>query len=70
MEKKKKLNLKKVEIAKLSKSRLENIKGGGDSCAFSVVTIITGGGQLQTMGRTCNGYGETPEEAAQNCPTS
>ncbi|KFF14006.1 hypothetical protein IW15_00720 [Chryseobacterium soli] len=48
---KKKLNLKKIKIAKLSntsllnKDKLNNVRGG-DSCAFSVVSIVTEGGGM------------------------
>lgn len=70
MEKKKKLNLKKVKIAKLSNSKLDNIRGGGESCAFSAVTIITIGSTPITAGATCNGYDETGGIDTRNCPTS
>lgn len=70
---KKKLNLKKIKVAKLStldKAELGNIKGG--DCFYSVIeTSQPCGNGGQTNGyATCNGYDENTNVYTTNCPTS
>jgi len=70
---KKKLNLKKIKVAKLntlSKTKLGNVKGG--DCFYSVIEVSSPcGGGGQTGGyATCNGYDENTNIYTPNCPTS
>jgi len=67
----KKLNLKKIKIAKLSTSAmspegLKIVKGGGDFCAFSVVTIETIGGTPTTMAPSITSCCVTAPNADEN----
>lgn len=62
---KKKLNLKKIKIAKLSQSSLtkkslENIKGGEDSCIASIIKFVTIGGN-ETYDTRSSCYSRRPE---------